>query len=188
MSLRAWRIKMNKIGQQIKLYRKKKGYTLEGLSERCGLSTSYLSLLERGKNNPTILTIQEICAALDISISDLFNDIEKNRFIIRKDERELIFSEKDTVKYYSLSDRAWPVQLITIEVSDSIEHTSHKHDFSEIGLVLEGKMKITIDGETTEISKGDSLYIMKGSEHSFYNIGDVPCISLWIQVRKPEEK
>lgn len=92
---------MNKIGQQIKLYRKKKGYTLEGLSERCGLSTSYLSLLERGKNNPTILTIQEICAALDISISDLFNDIEKKQIyyterrkrinLFRKRYRKILF-------------------------------------------------------------------------------------------------
>ena len=70
---------MNKIGQQIKLYRKKKGYTLDDLSERCGLSTSYLSLLERGKNNPTISTVQGICTALDVSMSDLFSDIEKCR-------------------------------------------------------------------------------------------------------------
>lgn len=178
---------MNKIGQQIKLYRKKKGYTLDDLSERCGLSTSYLSLLERGKNNPTISTVQGICTALDVSMSDLFSDIEKNRFIIREDERELLFSEKDTLKYYSLSDRTWPVQMITMEVTDSVEHISHKHVFSEIGLILEGQMQITIDGETTEVSKGDSLYIMQGSEHSFYNTDTVPCISLWIQVRKPSD-
>lgn len=179
---------MNKIGQQIKIYRKKKGYTLDDLSDRCGLSTSYLSLLERGKNNPTLLSIQSICTALDISMSDLFADMEKNRFLIRKDERELLFSERETVQYYSLSDSSWPVQLITIEVDDNDEHTSHKHVFSEIGLILEGRMQFTIEGEKIEVSKGDSLYIVKGSEHSFHKIGDERCVFLWIQITKPLEE
>ena len=51
--------------------RKERGWTQEELSERCGLSQQYLSDLERGKRNPTIVTIYEIAQAFGVSHLDL---------------------------------------------------------------------------------------------------------------------
>jgi transcriptional regulator with XRE-family HTH domain len=42
----------------------------EGLAERTGLSTSYLSLLERGKRNLTVLTAARIAAACNLKLSE----------------------------------------------------------------------------------------------------------------------
>lgn len=51
--------------------RKERGLTQEQLSELCGLSLQYLSDLERGKRNPTIVTLYEIAQALEVSHVDL---------------------------------------------------------------------------------------------------------------------
>ena len=50
--------------------RKKLKLSQEGLAERTGLSTAYLSLLERGKRNLTVLTAARIAAACNLKLSE----------------------------------------------------------------------------------------------------------------------
>jgi len=59
------------VGDNCARLRKAKGWTQEELSEHSGLSQQYLSDLERGKRNPTIVTIFEIAQALGVSHLDL---------------------------------------------------------------------------------------------------------------------
>jgi transcriptional regulator with XRE-family HTH domain len=59
------------VGDNCARLRKAKGLTQEQLAERSGLTQQYLSDLERGKRNPTIVTIYEIALALDASHLDL---------------------------------------------------------------------------------------------------------------------
>lgn len=55
------------VGYNCARIRKERGLTQEQLSEISGLSQQYLSDLERGKRNPTIVTIYEIAMALEVS-------------------------------------------------------------------------------------------------------------------------
>lgn len=59
------------VGDNVCRIRKEQGLTQEQLSELCGLSQQYLSDLERGKRNPTIVTIFEIAQALGVTHVDL---------------------------------------------------------------------------------------------------------------------
>jgi transcriptional regulator with XRE-family HTH domain len=59
------------IGRRIRQLRTEKKLTLQALGERTGLSTSMLSLLERGKTGPSIGTLVVIASALEAQMSDL---------------------------------------------------------------------------------------------------------------------
>jgi transcriptional regulator with XRE-family HTH domain len=59
------------VGRNAARLRKERGLTQEDLAERCGLSQQYLSGLEQGRRNPTIVTIYEIANALGVSHVDL---------------------------------------------------------------------------------------------------------------------
>ena len=59
------------VGRNAARIRKEKGLTQEQLSERSGLSQQYLSGLEHGRRNPTIVTIHELATALGVSHVDL---------------------------------------------------------------------------------------------------------------------
>ena len=52
----------------LKFYRKQKGLTQEQLAELSGVSTDYISELERGKKVPSIKRLDYIAKALDIEI------------------------------------------------------------------------------------------------------------------------
>ncbi|MDG1530076.1 MAG: helix-turn-helix transcriptional regulator [Paracoccaceae bacterium] len=56
--------------------RKKLGLSQEELAFRAGVSMRYISLLEGRKYQPSLATIQGVCKGLNITISQLFVDIE----------------------------------------------------------------------------------------------------------------
>jgi transcriptional regulator with XRE-family HTH domain len=59
------------VGDNCARIRKERGWTQEELAERSGLTQQYLSDLERGKRNPTIVTIHELAQALEVSHVEL---------------------------------------------------------------------------------------------------------------------
>ncbi|AEG01599.1 helix-turn-helix domain-containing protein [Methylomonas methanica] len=57
------------ISKALKLCRTQKGITKTKLAEKADMSVSYLSLLEQGKRDPNMSTINKICVALNIPAS-----------------------------------------------------------------------------------------------------------------------
>ena len=56
-------------------------------------------------------------------------------------------------------------QIIFMEFTEDVELPEHSHE-SQWGIVLEGKIDLTIDGVKQTYSKGDSVFIPKGAKHS----------------------
>lgn len=59
------------VGRNAERIRKERGITQEKLAELSGLSQQYISGLERGNRNPTIVTVHELAVALQVSHLDL---------------------------------------------------------------------------------------------------------------------
>lgn len=52
------------VGENVRRIRAERGLTQEQLSEKSGFTQQYLSDLERGLRNPTVVTLFEIATAL----------------------------------------------------------------------------------------------------------------------------
>jgi len=59
------------VGKNFARLRREKGLTQEQVEERSGFSQQYLSGLERGRRNPTVITLYELAQALDVSHVEL---------------------------------------------------------------------------------------------------------------------
>ena len=55
------------VGRNVARIRHEKGLTQEDVAARSGFSQQYLSSLERGRRNPTVITLYELAQALDVS-------------------------------------------------------------------------------------------------------------------------
>ena len=64
------------VGQNFARIRREKGLTQEQIEERSGFSQQYLSGLERGKRNPTIITLYELSQALGVCHVELLEPIK----------------------------------------------------------------------------------------------------------------
>ena len=59
------------VGGNVRRIRQKKGLTQEQLAEISGFSQQYISGLEQGRRNPTVVTLYELASALGVSPLDL---------------------------------------------------------------------------------------------------------------------
>lgn len=59
------------VGRNFSRIRREKGLTQEQVEERSGFSQQYISGLENGTRNPTIVTLFELAQALGVSPVDL---------------------------------------------------------------------------------------------------------------------
>ena len=59
------------VGENVRRIRLKKGLTQEQFAEISGFSQQYISGLEHGRRNPTVVTLYELATALGVSHLDL---------------------------------------------------------------------------------------------------------------------
>lgn len=59
-------------GNRIKQLRNERSLSQERLALNAGITPAYLGLVERGKRNATVATVERVCGALNISLSEFF--------------------------------------------------------------------------------------------------------------------
>lgn len=64
-----------KFGQRIKELRLSKGFSQEKLAEVSDLDRTYIPGIESGKRNVSIVVVEKIAKAFNISISELLNQL-----------------------------------------------------------------------------------------------------------------
>ena len=66
------------IGQRIRNYRTAKGLSQEKLAELSACHPTYIGQIERGEKNATLESIEKISAALSVSLSKLFEKLDRD--------------------------------------------------------------------------------------------------------------
>ena len=90
------------IGENIRKYRTDLKLTIEQLAEKSHITASHLYQLEIGNSVPSIITIIDICNALDITIAQLtdnllYNSVNKFTEIIATDFDKLSENNKKVI-------------------------------------------------------------------------------------------
>jgi transcriptional regulator with XRE-family HTH domain len=67
--------KLEKLGSKIRQYRNEKKLSQEELAYLCGFDRTYISLVERGKRNLSFSNLCTFADSLNISLSELLEDI-----------------------------------------------------------------------------------------------------------------
>ncbi|MCM3574721.1 helix-turn-helix transcriptional regulator [Mesobacillus subterraneus] len=94
------------IGKKVRAYRKEKNYTQEVLASKSGSTITYLSMVEKGEANITIMKLESICTALGIHITQVLpksplNEIKNNEDSILEILKEH-YSDKEVREIYQL--------------------------------------------------------------------------------------
>ena len=61
-------------GANVRVYRLAAGLSQEAVAVRMGVDRAYVSAIERGRQNATLLTIREVALALGVRPADLIVD------------------------------------------------------------------------------------------------------------------
>lgn len=102
------------IGIQIKRAREKKHLTQEQLAEMVNLSTTHISVIERGIKAPKLETFVDIANALDVTSDVLLTDILKESLQVTSVSNEL--AEK--IKNVSIKEQKKILKIVQVLVDE----------------------------------------------------------------------
>lgn len=63
-----------RVGQNVRKFREERGISQEELAFDCGLHRTYISGVERGVRNPTVVVLEKIAKALKVASSRLLDE------------------------------------------------------------------------------------------------------------------
>lgn len=168
----------NLIAQRIRELRKRRGYALEKLAERSGVSRSMISLIEREETSPTAAVLNKLADALGVSLPSLFSDAspgDPDRPLARLAEQPVW---KDPASGYvrrhvSPPGHASPIELIEVMFppgeSVTFDNPARKVVTHQQVWMLEGEMEITLEQITWRLETGDCLAMELGPRIVFHN-------------------
>lgn len=69
-----------RLGAVIRRMRQQRGWTVAKLAQRSGMSATYLGIIERGGNLPSLTAIFDLCEALAAHPADVVREVAAERF------------------------------------------------------------------------------------------------------------
>ena len=152
-----------RLADRLQRLRAQRGWTLEDLSTRSGVSRATLSRLERGETSPTASLLNRLCAAHGLSMSRLLAEVEA------RPVRRLALAEQASWRdpasgfvrrMVSPPSAGFAGELIAAELPAG---ACVPYDLASVPglehhlLLLDGALTVTLDGEPHAMQPGDSL-------------------------------
>ncbi len=165
---------MEDLGRRIRSARKGRGWTLEMLSSRSGLSPGFLSQVERDLTSLSIVSLSAICRGLELPIESLFSSnrplADRPSVITLADQQLHLRIGGSPVSYQYLSgqlpDQAIQ-ELLIAEFPPDCRQFDAIHLGSELGYVLHGRLTLHVEAEEYALSPGDSYRILASQSHGY---------------------
>ena len=135
------------------------GLGLRDAADRCGMSASHLSAIERGTANPSVAALQRITRAYDTTLVELTSSHASGR-VVRRTERA-VTTLGDGVRIEQLALRPGQLEphLFVLEPGATSEG-AYAHDGEEFLYVLAGAVTIWIGTtECHDLRVGDAAHL-----------------------------
>jgi transcriptional regulator with XRE-family HTH domain len=164
------------LGKKIREIRGLKGWTLKQIAEISNLNINTLSLIENGKNSPSISTLQRLATAMDVPIKEFFEPTEPITPVIftKHDKRPQASSEKSIINNLGkgLSSSTLEPFILTMEKHATSGGRALLHSGYEFIFCLSGKILYYIREEEYILDPGDSVLFSAQLSHHWENVFD----------------
>lgn len=169
---------MAKVGGDLRSLRLRRHLSMRELAMRSGVSHTTISLIERDAISPTIDTMQAILEALGSRLAEFLGGLRDgggSPFYPANDLPEI--GNPATISYQLIGlnhpYRSFQFLKETYAIgADSGEMLSHVAQ--EAGVVISGKVEVSVGEHTRELHAGDGYYFDSREPHRFRNTGTVP--------------
>lgn len=165
------------IGERVRARRHARGWTLDELAERSGVSRRMLVNVEQGVTNASIATLLRLSEALAIGLPSLVapNDGEVSIEINRAGTRPPLWSGSRGGQAFLAAGVTAPevIELWdwTLAPGDTHASVPHVAGTRELLYVIEGEVVLAVAGEDAVLRAGDAVSFPGDAVHGYRNEG-----------------
>lgn len=169
------------LGYRLKQLRLSKRMSLRALAENSGLSHPFISSIEKNTGNPSVSSLKRILDVLDITLSDFFADkISVERVAFYKANELVELADGKQLSYRQVGANLKDAKMMVLHEryapgASTGEDTYH-HFAEEGGVVVAGRILITVGDKSQVLEVGDAYYFDSTLPHKMDNIFEEECI------------
>ncbi|HXV94968.1 MAG TPA: helix-turn-helix domain-containing protein [Gaiellaceae bacterium] len=176
------------VGRRLRELRRQRGLTMAQLAEATGLTSGFLSQLERDLTSVSLSSLARICSVLDVRFGDVL-DVAPTGEVIRRSEvpawtgigahEDRLLSSRDERRFHLMESRIPPGAgagegLYTFPAD------------VELAYVLAGRLELRVGETVHRVEAGDTLTYSPRDPHTWRNPSeDEDAVVLWFTVPNP---
>ncbi|TGE00572.1 cupin domain-containing protein [Methylobacterium nonmethylotrophicum] len=169
----------DEVGARLRHVRLLHGLSQRALAKRAGVVNSTISLIESGQTNPSVGALKRILDAVPIGLAEFFSLTPERTEKAFYASEELVEIGKGRISYRQVGDslfgRALQLLKERYEPGADTGRVPLVHDGEEGGIVLSGRLEVTVDDERRVLGPGDAYYFSSRRPHRFRCVGPHPC-------------
>lgn len=167
------------IGARLRALRQRHGLSQRELARRTGVANASISQIEAGKLNPTVSMLKRVLDGIPVSLSEFFaDDLDAaERVFFRAAELTEIADGGVSYRQVGGNLRERAIQLLRERYEPGAGTGRHalRHDGEECGLILSGRLRVTVGDREQLLGPGDAYYFRSNQPHTFHNPGSEAC-------------
>lgn len=169
----------NDIGARLKSIRTQRRLSQRQLARQSGVANATISQIEAGKLNPTVSMLKKVLGGIPMSLGEFFGDAFESheRVFFRSGELTEIADGGVSFRQVgaNLSNRAIQFIQECYQPGSGTGKHAITHDGEECGIILRGRLQVTVGEQTEVLRAGDAYYFKSNQPHQFRNPGNEPC-------------
>ena len=172
------------IGDKIRRLRLQRGLTQTELADRCELSKSFISLLERDLTSPSLETLSDLLQTLGCDLPTFFRETGNEKIAFGEED---IFVKEDpeglrgVIRWLIPSAQKNQMEPILVEMGPGGETAEEDpHEGEEFGYVLSGAIRVVLGDRRERVRKDECFYFRPTAPHRLVNAGKSACRVLWV--------
>jgi transcriptional regulator with XRE-family HTH domain len=167
------------LGERLRFVRAHHKLSQRELAKRAGVTNSTISLIESNQMNPSVGALKRILDGIPMGLAEFFAiEPERPRKAFYRSD-ELTEIGKTPISYRQVGDNLFGRSLQILkeryEPGSDTGRVPLVHDGEEGGIVVSGRLEVTVDDERRVLDPGDAYYFESRRPHRFRCIGAKPC-------------
>lgn len=167
------------LGRRLRYIRGLHNLSQRELAKRAGITNSTISLIESNQTNPSVGALKRILDGIPIGLAEFFAlEPEKPKQAFYRSD-ELVEIGKGKISFRQVGNnlfgRALQILKERYEPGADTGKVPLTHQGEEGGIILSGRLEVTVEGERRILGPGDAYYFESWRPHRFRCVGSVPC-------------
>lgn len=167
------------LGTRLRAVREERGLSQRELARRAGVTNATISLIEKNKSSPSVSSLKKVLDGIPMTLAEFFAlELPPSDQIFFRAGELPEFSEQGVSFRQLGGDKSrQKLQILRERYAPGADtgETMLSHESEEGGIVLKGRIEVTVGEQQRVLGPGDGYYFDSRTPHRFRNVGGEVC-------------